>query len=92
MDEVLYQIPQVELAAAVGVPDPVYGEEVVCFLKLKEGETLTEQEVKSWCEKQLAGYKVPREVFFVSHLPQGGNGKIQRLKLVEVYNRQKKDK
>ncbi len=92
VDEVLYQIPQVELAAAVGVPDPVYGEEVVCFLKLKEGETLTEQEVKSWCEKQLAGYKVPREVFFVSHLPQGGNGKIQRLKLVEVYNRQKKDK
>ena len=89
VDEVLYQIPQVELAAAVGVPDPVYGEEVVCFLKLKEGEILTDQEVKSWCEKQLAGYKVPKEVFFVSQIPQGGNGKIQRLKLVEVYNRQK---
>lgn len=89
VDEVLYQIPQVELAAAVGVPDPVYGEEVVCFLKLKEGEQLTEQAVKSWCEKQLAGYKVPREVFFVSQLPQGGNGKIQRLKLVEAYKERK---
>ena len=86
IDEVLYQLPQVELAAAVGVPDEVYGEEVACFIKRKEGASLTEEEVKVWCREQLADYKVPRKVFFVEEIPQGGNGKIQRLKLLEVYH------
>lgn len=83
----LYQIPQVELAAAVGVPDPVYGEEVACFIKVKEGEALDEEQVKEWCGQRIANYKVPRKVFFVEDIPQGGNGKIQRLKLKEVYQK-----
>lgn len=91
IDEVLYQLPQVELAAAVGVPDPVYGEEVVCFIKRREtGETegdLSEADVIGWCGQHLAAYKVPRKVYFVEDLPQGGNGKIQRLKLVEIYQK-----
>ncbi len=87
IDEVLYQIPQVELAAAVGVPDPVYGEEVACFIKVKEGEALDEEQVKEWCGQRIANYKVPRKVFFVEDIPQGGNGKIQRLKLKEVYQK-----
>lgn len=85
IDEVLYQMPEVELAAAIGVPDAVYGEEVACFIKLKEGRVLSEEQVKHWCEDRIAGYKVPRKVFFVDEIPQGGNGKIQRLKLMEVY-------
>lgn len=87
IDEALYQLPQVELAAAVGIPDEVYGEEVACFIKKKEGASLTEEEVKSWCGTQMADYKVPRKVFFVEDIPQGGNGKIQRLKLLEVYQK-----
>lgn len=87
IDEVLYQLPEVELAAAVGVPDLVYGEEVACFIKLKEGKELSEEAVKVWCEARIASYKVPRKVFFVDEIPQGGNGKIQRLKLLDVYLR-----
>ena len=85
IDEVLYQIPEVELAAAVGVPDPVYGEEAACFIRKKDGAQLTEEEVKTWCEQRIASYKVPRKVYFVDELPQGGNGKIQRLKLLDIY-------
>ena len=81
----LYQMPEVELAAAVGVPDAVYGEEVACFIRLKKGRVLSEQQVKNWCEARIASYKVPRKVFFVDEIPQGGNGKIQRLKLLDVY-------
>lgn len=87
IDEALYQLPQVELAAAVGVPDPVYGEEVACFIKKKTGAGLTEEEVKDWCKTQMAEYKVPRKVFFIEEFPQGGNGKIQRRKLLERYLR-----
>lgn len=85
IDEVLYQMPQVELAAAVGVPDDVYGEEVACFIKCKEGARLTVEEVRTWCEQRIAAYKVPRRIYFVKELPLGGNGKLQRLKLLEVY-------
>ena len=89
VDEVLYRLPQVELAATVGVPDPVYSEVPVAFLKLKDGEVLDEQTVRDWCSERLASYKVPAEVHFVDSIPQGGNGKIQRLKLVAVYNEMK---
>lgn len=87
IDEVLYQMPEVELAAALGVPDAVYGEEVACFIKRKAGRTLSPDQVKSWCEARIAAYKVPRKVYFVEELPQGGNGKIQRLKLLDVYRK-----
>ena len=92
IDEVLYQMPQVELAAAVGVPDPVYGEEVACFIKVKEGAQLDETQVKEWCERRIANYKVPRKIYFVDDIPQGGNGKIQRLKLREVYDQMEEGK
>lgn len=85
VDEVLYQLPQVELAAAVGVPDDVYGEETAAFIKLKKGQRLTQEEVREYCKNHLAYYKVPKYVRFVEELPQGGNGKIQRLKLLELY-------
>lgn len=85
VDEVLYQLPQVELAAAVGIPDPVYGEETAAFLKLKEGMQLSEEEVREYCRGHLAYYKVPKVIRFVNELPQGGNGKIQRLKLLDMY-------
>lgn len=89
IDEVLYQLPEVELAAAVGVPDPVYGEEVVCFIKTKPGLMLTGDTVQRWCSEYLAPYKVPREVLFTEEMPQGGNGKIQRRKLAERYGQRK---
>lgn len=87
VDEVLYRMEGVELAATVGVPDEIYGEEVAAFIKVRKGYTLTAEEVKEWCASRIASYKVPRKVYFVDDLPKGGNGKIQRLKLIDIYKR-----
>lgn len=73
------------MAAAVGVPDSVHGEEVVAFCVPKEEETLCESEIIEFCRIYLADYKVPKEIIFVEELAIGGNGKIQRLKLKDEY-------
>jgi len=85
IDEVLYKLPQVELAAAVGVPHSLYGEEVVAYVKPRDGQSLNAEQILDHCRKELADYKVPKEIFFVEDLPKGPNGKIQRLKLLDVY-------
>ncbi|MDR2051708.1 MAG: AMP-binding protein [Deltaproteobacteria bacterium] len=85
IDEVLYRHPGVELAAAVGVPHALYGEEVVAFLRLRPGATAGEEDILSFCADKLAGFKIPKRIFFREGLPQGPSGKIQRLKLVDEY-------
>ncbi len=85
IDEVLYRLPGVELAAAVGVPDPLYGEEVIAFIQLRPRKSLAEERVLSFCRDYLADFKIPREVIFIRDFPRGPNGKIQRLKLVDLY-------
>src|ERR687886_1779373 len=57
IDEVLYQHPAIAAAAAVGVKDPLYGEEVAAFIVLKEGAQVTEEEIKAFCREHLADYK-----------------------------------
>lgn len=85
VDEVLYSLPEVEMAAAVGVPDPFYGEEVVAFIKLRPVQKIDEKEILSFCSNKLADFKLPKKIFFVEDLPKGPSGKIQRKKLVKVY-------
>ena len=76
VEEVLYQIPQVLEAAIVGVPHEVYGEVPKAFVVVKDGELLSEQEVLSYCETQLAKYKLPYEVEFLDALPRNASGKV----------------
>jgi len=85
IDEALYKLPQVELAAAVGVPHDLYGEEVAAYVKLRDGQSISAEQIRIHCRNELADYKVPKEIFFVEDLPRGPSGKIQRLKLLDVY-------
>lgn len=85
IDEVLYQIKGVELAAAVGVPDPIYNEEVVAYVKLRDGVRLTEREIIAFCKERISDFKAPKKVFFTDDFPKGPSGKIQRLKFVDRY-------
>src|SRR6267143_2055549 len=62
IDEVLYQHPAVAAAATIGMPDPLYGEEVAAFVVLKEGMTVSEDEVMDFCRQGLADYKCPKSV------------------------------
>lgn len=90
IDEVLYQLPQVELAAAVGVPSAMYNEEVVAYIKLREKQVLTEEEIINFCRTKLADFKVPKEIFFTADFPKGPSGKIQRLKFIDRYVKKEK--
>jgi acyl-CoA synthetase (AMP-forming)/AMP-acid ligase II len=85
IDEVLYQIPGVELAAAVGVPHKLYGEEVVAFVKTREGESLAENTILSFLAERLIAFKTPKRIFYTDDFPKGPSGKIQRLKLVDRF-------
>jgi long-chain acyl-CoA synthetase len=81
IDEVLYEHPKIKDACTVGVPDAYRGETVKAFIVPKEGETLTEEEVMSFCKEKLAAYKRPKMVEFRKDLPKSAVGKILRRRL-----------
>jgi amino acid adenylation domain-containing protein len=83
IDEVLESHPGVLEAAAVGVPDRYVGEDVVAFVVLRFGMTGNERELLQFCESRLGPFKTPTRIHFVSDLPKGPSGKVQRLKLQE---------
>ena len=84
IDEALLAHPAVLEAAAVGVPDAAYGQEILACVVVKPGATLREDELRAHCLATLGRYKTPRYLRFVDALPKGASGKVQRLKLVEI--------
>jgi long-chain acyl-CoA synthetase len=85
IDEALLRHPGVLDAAAVGVPDPAYGQEIVAFVVPREDYwpgAPDEADLRAHCLRELGRYKTPREFRFVSELPRGPSGKVQRLKLL----------
>lgn len=78
IDEVLYEHPKILEACAVGIPHPKRGEAVKVFVVLKQGQTMTEQEVIDYCADKLAKYKLPVAVEFREELPKSNVGKILR--------------
>ncbi len=78
IEEFLYRHPKVKEVQVIGVPDPKFGEELMAWIQPLEGEVLTEAEVKTFCQGQIARYKVPRYVKFVDSFPMTVTGKIQK--------------
>jgi fatty-acyl-CoA synthase len=83
IEEFLYSHPAVSDVAVVGVPDEKYGEEVMAWVVPREGEEVTEEELRDHCRGRIAHYKVPRYVRFVDELPMTVTGKVQKFKLRE---------
>ena len=83
IEERLYEHPAVQDVQVVGVPDRKFGEEVLAWIKLREGQTLTEDEVRNFCRATLAHFKVPHYVKFVDAFPTTVTGKIQKFKIRE---------
>jgi acyl-CoA synthetase (AMP-forming)/AMP-acid ligase II len=81
VDVVLMEHPAVQLALTFGMPHDVLGEEVAAAVVLKEGKTATEREIRDFVGKHLAHYKVPHKIVFVTELPRGPTGKLQRIGL-----------
>jgi fatty-acyl-CoA synthase len=78
IEEYLYTHPDVTDVQVIGVPDSKYGEELMAWVKLSEGATLSEEDVKDFCRGKIAHYKIPRYVKFVDDFPMTVTGKIQK--------------
>ncbi len=83
IEDFLYTHPKVSDVQVVGVPDEKYGEEAYAFIIIKEGETLTEAEIRDFCIKNIAKHKVPRYFDFVDSFPMNVAGKILKYKMRE---------
>ncbi|HPX25794.1 MAG TPA: AMP-binding protein [Treponemataceae bacterium] len=84
IEEFLRVMPQIKDIQVAGVPDKRLGEITGAFIILKDGETLTEEDVLEYCRGKIAKYKTPQLVMFVDAFPMTGSGKIQKFKLSEI--------
>lgn len=84
IEEFLYTYPAISDVQVVGVPSRQYGEEVAAYIILKEGERLTEEEVKDLVKSNMARHKTPKYICFVDSFPMTASGKIQKYKLREM--------
>ena len=84
IEEYLYRHPAVEDVQVVGVPDRKYGEEVLAWIKLRGGQSVTAPEIQIYCRAGLAHCKTPRYVQFVTSFPTTITGKIQKFRIREI--------
>jgi fatty-acyl-CoA synthase len=78
VEEFLYTHPKVAAAQVFGVPDPKYGEDICAWLVLKPGESSSLEEIRAFCQGQIAHFKVPRYVKVVAEFPVTATGKPQK--------------
>jgi fatty-acyl-CoA synthase len=84
IEEFLYTHPDILDAQVIGVPDPVYGEELMAWVRLRPGAAvLTAQALRAFCQGQLAHYKIPRYVHVVDEFPMTVTGKVRRVEMRE---------
>ena len=83
IEEFLYKHPKVLDVQVVGIPDSVYGEEVMAWIILKDGESATAEEIKEYCKGKISKHKIPRYIEFTESYPMTASGKIQKFKLKE---------
>jgi len=85
IDEVLYQHPAIAAAATIGVPDPLYGDEVATFVVLKEDGSAGADELIAFCRQRLADYKCPKTIRVVEEIPKGPTGKLLKRELAREF-------
>ncbi|OHX14567.1 AMP-binding protein [Chromobacterium sphagni] len=81
IEEFLYRHPKILEVQAVGVPDARYGEELCVWIRLRDGETATAEEIRAFCQGEIAHYKIPRYIEFVDGFPMTVTGKIQKYQM-----------
>ena len=84
IEEFLYGHPKISDVQVIGIPDQKYGEEVMAWVRLKDGETATVGELREFCRGKIAHYKIPRFIKFVTEYPMTISGKIQKYRMREM--------
>ena len=88
VENALLTCPEVQEAAVIGSPDPIYSEIVCAVVKLHSGSKLTEDDLVQWCRQRISSYKKPKKIFFVDEFPRNESGKILKNVLKEKYSNQ----
>jgi fatty-acyl-CoA synthase len=83
IEEFLYSHPAISDVQVVGLPDPVYQEEVCAWIIVKRGMALSEAEIRAFCKKNLSHFKIPRYIKFVEEFPLTVTGKVQKFVMRE---------
>jgi len=88
IEDFLYTYKGVMDAQVIGVPSEKYGEEIMAWIKPKEGVTLTEEELRTFCKDRIAHYKIPKYWKFVTEFPMTISGKIRKVEMREIAARE----
>nr|WP_314603916.1 AMP-binding protein [uncultured Capnocytophaga sp.] len=88
IEDFLYTYKGVMDAQVIGVPSEKYGEEIMAWIKPKEGITITEEEIRAFCKDRIAHYKVPKYWKFVDEFPMTISGKIRKVEMREIAARE----
>jgi len=81
IEEFLYSHPKISDVQVIGVPSTKYGEEVMAWIKPKENETLTVEEIKAFCKNKITHFKVPKYYKFTDDFPMTVTGKIRKVEM-----------
>jgi fatty-acyl-CoA synthase len=84
----LFTHPKVAQVAVFGVPDPRYGEEIMAWIQLHAGQQATQDEIRAFCQDQIAHFKIPRYIWFVDEFPMTVTGKLQKFRMREIASEQ----
>ena len=83
IEDFLFEHPDIEQVEVIGVPDPKFGEEICAWIRLREGATMSQEEVREFCRGKIAHFKIPRFILFVDEFPMTITGKVQKFKMRE---------
>jgi fatty-acyl-CoA synthase len=84
IEDFLFTHPKISEVAVFGIPDEYYGEEIMAWIQLHQGESLSEQELRDFCKDQIAHFKIPKYVWFVDEFPMTITGKLQKFRMREM--------
>jgi fatty-acyl-CoA synthase len=84
VEEFLFTHPKIAEVYVIGVPDNYYGEQVMAWVKLKSGQTMSAAELQLFCQDQIMNYKIPKYVKFVDDFPKTVTGKVQKFRMREI--------
>lgn len=84
IEEFLYSHPKVSDVQVIGVPDSKYGEEIMAWIKLRDGQYATTDEIKAYCQGKISHFKIPRYVKFTEDFPMTVTGKIRKVEMREI--------